>query len=640
MSKTGKSIVSRLHFAKTMLFATWLGCLLSLNQVLAQNFIAQVSANKVAKGQPFMVQFTLENAQGEFKPPKFDGFQVVGGPNQSTQMSFVNGDFSRQVSISYYIVATRTGKLTIDEAFITLKNGNAISTRPITIEVVEGSGNVANSNPNSNQRSAYPAGSQQADGTDKNIEQQVRENVFMKAIVNKANVKKGEQISVTYKLYTAVNLAQYAIKEMPQLNGFWSKDIITPDKTQITEEVLNGKRYKVGIFKKTVLFPQKTGTLKIDPLKVDVIAQVPVRQKRRNIFADIFGDDPFFNDDFFSDFGVDYQNIPLNLASQAVTIQVGELPNPQPESFTGAVGKFNIHSSLSSNQTKTDEPITLKLTVTGSGNLSMVTPPTLNVGNEFETYEPKIKENINVGETVNGSKTIEYIIIPRNPGKFTIPSIPFSYYDIEKRQYVELSTQSAELIVARNENSNTAISNVAPSQSAIPNNFTKDIRYINTENNLIDETPTFFNSIGFWSAVTLPFFSALAFILYRRKKGTISSETIRMNKAKKVALSRLTQAQSFMAKGDAKAFHNEVIRSIWGYLSDKFGLNNTDLDRHTIAEKLRQQNQTEQVTSKLFDVLDTCEMSLFGGIQNNEALQKTYNDSIDLLTQMEENKLT
>jgi hypothetical protein len=492
----------------------------------SQSFVARTSANKVAKGQPFQISFTIEDVNGgEYQGPKFNGFQIVSGPNQSQQVSFVNGNFSRSISISYFIVATKTGTLTIDEAFIRFKNGNAISTKPITIEVIEGNVSQQNNAQNKNQNN------NSNNNANQDPEETARNNVFMRASVSKTNPFKGEQLTVTYKLYTAVNLAQYAIKEMPQLNGFWSKDIVTPEKTQITEEVLNGKRYKVGIFKKTVLFPQKTGILKIDPLKVDVVAQIAVRQKRRNPFAD----DPFFNDDFFeqffSDFGVGYQNIPLNLASESISINVKELPLPQPKDFTGAVGKFTVKSSVNTNQTKTDEPITLKLAIAGSGNLSMIQAPTINLGENFETYDPKTKENIDVGETVSGNKIIEYVILPRNAGKFTLPAIQFSYFDVAQKQYKTLETQPIDILVTEGENKTGNIANT--NSTTIPLHIKNDIQYIHENINTENSNQFFFGSALFWGIMFIPLIALFGAIFIKKRNKNFDPNFANIQKRKK-----------------------------------------------------------------------------------------------------------
>jgi len=627
MNRIGKLLIRKFHK-----FNITLAILLALvsNMAWAQSFVARTSTNKVAKGQPFQVSFSMENVNGgEYQAPKFSGFQIVSGPNQSQQISLVNGNFSRSVSISYFLVATKTGTLTIDEAFIRFKNGNAISTKPITIEVVEG--NVAQQNNAAARGGNNNTGNNNAP---QDVEELARNNVFMRASVSKTNAYKGEQLTVTYKLYTAVNLAQYAIKEMPQLNGFWSKDIITPDKTQITEEVLNGKRYKVGIFKKTVLFPQKSGLLKIDPLKVDVVAQVPVRQKRRNPFAD----DPFFNDDFFeqffSDFGVGYQNIPLNLASESISVNVKDLPNPQPEGFTGAVGKFTAQSSVNTNQTKTDEPITLKLTVSGTGNLSMIEPPKIDLGENFETFDPKTKENIDVGEIVRGSKTIEYIILPRSAGKFTLPSIRFSYFDAAQKQYKSTETQAIDILVTQNENSTSA--NVSNNSTTIPLHLKNDIGYIHENIQLNGKSSQFFGSGGFWALMFLPLLAIFGVILYKRRNKNFDPAFAKYNKAQKVALLRLKKADFYLKNKQAKAFHEEVIQSIWGYLGDKFGLSNMEMERNFIQNKLSEAGQNEHTILKLFQVLDNCEMSLYANVSDEQEWQKTYNQSVEVITEMEQ----
>jgi hypothetical protein len=373
------------------------------------SFTASVSKNRVAVGEQFQISFTINTNASNFNAPDLSNFITYSGPNQSSSMQIINGSVSQTISMNYVLAAKKEGKFTIGAASIQVGN-KLLNTKPIAIEVVKGG-----------QSAPQGGGNNTAKGNNSAYPEDVESNIFMRATVSKSKVYQGEQLLVTYKVYTRLNIVDNALSKAPSFNGFWSEEVPNPTRqSELHSEVLDGIQYQVAEIKKTILIPQRAGTLNIDPLEMEIVTRVKSKS-RNNSFFDQF-------------FGGGYQDVKLSIASKPVKVEVMPLPEKgRPENFNGAVGQLNIEASIKNNELKTDEGCNLTYTISGKGNLKLLEAFKLKLPADIETYDPKITDKINVSvDGVKGSRTFDYLLIPRYAGNYTIPALQFSYFDPQK----------------------------------------------------------------------------------------------------------------------------------------------------------------------------------------------------------------
>ena len=593
--------------------------ILSGAKLTAQNFTASANKTTVAVGERFQLSFTIDANGSQFQAPSFADFNVLMGPSQSTNMQFSNGSLSQTISFTYLLEATKEGTFKIGSASISAA-GKKLESNPITITAVKGSQN------------AQPGqGNQQ--GGQSNANGISSKDVFLKAIVDKTNVLQGEGIAVSYRLYTKLGISNYSVSKIPDLNGFWSQDIIMPQQQpKVMTENINGVSYKYVEVKKTILFPQRAGTLELDPLEMEAIAQVQIKQNRN---FDPFNFDPFSNDPFF---GNSVRNVKINLKSDAVKITVRPLPNTNvPATFKGAVGKYSMEVTMDKKETKTNEPVTLKIKLSGKGNLKLLDAPQLKFPSEFDTFEPKVTPNITASTSgVSGSKTFEYLVIPRVAGNYKIPVEPFSYFDLESKKYVTIDAPELAVNVAKGSELQAATSSAVRKEDL--QLLGKDIRYIKT-NNIIFIIPgkAFFGSLTFWLFSLLPLLLLLLLIIFRRKYLEMQGNVglMKSRRANKVARKRLSAAQKFLKSNEKEKFLDEMSKALWGFISDKLHIPVADLSKDSALQALRLKNVDESLLQKFSETVDSCEYSRFapGAIDENE---KIYNNGIDVISRLEE----
>ncbi|MBK8683029.1 MAG: protein BatD [Bacteroidetes bacterium] len=571
-------------------------------------FEATVSRNQVNTSDRFTITFTLQNGSSisNFKAPAFSDFYVLGGPNQSSSFSSINGRTSQSISYAYVLQAKAVGKFTISSASI--KSGKeTLTTQPITIEVSE---RPASNNNNS---------SSNDESTD--VNSYLKKNLFITATVDVASVYKGEEITVTYKLYVNRNSQIYDYRVtgatvVPKFNGFHSAEINVQN-TQGNYETINGQSYLVQVVKKTKLTPQIGGTLEIDPLGVDAL--VALRAKKQSNSKDPW--DQFFNSN--------YERYDFEIVSNALNVEVKELPANAPESFNGAVGRFDMKTEINTTKTKTDEPITYRIKITGNGNLALFQTPVLDLPPGWETYDPKISETAT-------SKTYEYLLIPRSPGTFTLPAHKWSYFDPDRNLYQTIASDEYAIDVEAGTgytggNNTTGISKEEVEMLA------QDIRYIKTKapeyvvsKNLLQSPIAY---IGLSAPILLGFF--LFFFTARRSEMEKDVVGMRNRKATGIATKRLKVAHGFIAEDNRKAFYDETIKAVWGYLSDRFNIPQSNLSKENIADILQQKNISESATQELFALLNRSEIALFAPVQSTAIMQEEYNKAVQLISGIE-----
>jgi len=509
-------------------------------------FIASVNKNPVGTNEQFSITYTLNTQGSNFQAPTFRDFNVLSGPNQSTSMQFINGNMSQSVSFTYYLTANSEGTFRIDPATITV-NGGKVKSNTLTINVVK------------SQKAQSGAQQQKSNDADAGISSN---SVFLRVSVNKSSVYRGEALLATYKLYTKVNLVNYSIDKLPALNGFWSQELKMPQQLELTTENYNGEMYRVGIVKKVLLFPQQSGTLTIEPMEGSCIARIQTQRKRSNNPFDIFND-PFFNDPFFGS----AQDVKVNVKSLPVKITVKDLPQENDNAFKGAIGSFSLQATTDNDKVKANDAINLKIKISGKGNLKLIDAPEVEVPTDFEKYDPKVSDNTNISESgVSGSKTFEYLLIPRHEGEYTIDPIKFTYFDLDKKQYEQLQSSAFKITVKGISGDASAAQSVATSQNKTDIKLLgKDISFIKTGKLTTKPATTFYLSGLYYLLVAIPFAALILLILYIRKRNRLAgdAEYMRSSRATKMAHKRLSIAKKMIDAKKDDAFYEEISKAIW-----------------------------------------------------------------------------
>ncbi len=581
--------------------------------IYGQEFTASVSPSTVAVGDQLQVSFTLNGNGSNFHAPTFENFNVLAGPSQSSNMQIVNGSVSQSISYTYVLQPIKEGTFKFGSATIDV-GGKRLSSNQVTVNVVKGNPQPK-SQGNQKQDATVPGG----------------KNVFFKASVDKSSVYQGEGIIVTYKLYTKVNLVNYSISKLPSLSGFWSQDITMPQQLQFHSENYEGANYKVAEIKKMVVFPQRAGTLELDPMEGEVIARVQGKRQQQN------SNDPFsqfFNDPFFN-FN-QWQDVKIPMKSDAIKVTVRDLPAGAPPTFNGAVGKFNIDISLDKKEVKSHEGVTLKIKISGKGNLKLLDPPKVNFPADFETYDPKISSNITATTAgVNGSKTFEYLVIPRNAGDYKIPVSGFSFFNLDKKQYESVPSQDLNLKVEKgNETITTSVTGISKSDVQL---LGKDIHFIKTNRLVfIQGTGSFFGSGLFYALIIAPALLFAVLLVFRKRYIEMQSNIglLKSQRANKVAKKRLSAAQKYLASNDKEKFLDEMFKALWGFISDKLQIPVSELSKESASNALQSKNISEEMILQFAETIDSCEFARFapGMAVSNEEI---YRKGIDVISKLE-----
>ena len=594
-----------------------------------------VSTKKqVMVGERFQVVFEA-NAEGKnFQAPSFEGFTVVGGPFTSTSSSFqmVNGSMSHSVKCTYTFAlqAYQEGTFHIGSASLTVK-GNKISSTPFDIKVLPDDGSHAAP---SGGGSSSGQGQSQQNTSDPQVS---GKDLFIRVIPSKKSAYVGEQVVLTYKLYTKVPVSSLSVERMPSYAGFWTKDITDNNGGSLrqTSEYINGIEYTAAEIQKIVVVPQRSGTLPIDPMIIECIAQIRTESNRQRSM-DPF--EAFFNDPFFNR---NIANVKKELTSQTLNLEVKSLPeNGKPASFAGAVGNFNFKSEIDKTELNTNEAFTLTLTVSGTGNVELLQMPTPVFPPDFEVYDPKITMNVNNNANgLSGTKKAEYLVIPRRAGNFTVPAVEFSYFDPSKGAYQTLSSQPYEIKVEKGKGGDEGSSGgiYASNQEGIKY-LGSDIRHIMTGNAHLKPMHTvFFGSAAYFVVllVLLVLFVILLFVLKKREQLSQDTAANRNRKADKVARGRLKSAAQFLKAKDQDKFYVEMSQALWGYIADKLGIERSKLSMDTVNETMKAKNVPDELTQQFIDTLNSCEFARFALGSAEAKMDDLYQRGIDVISKAE-----
>jgi hypothetical protein len=581
--------------------------------------------NNVQAGEQFRAVFTVNKQVDRFIGPDFEGFNVLSGPNQSTNQSyqFVNGKVSQstQVSYTYYLQAFKEGSFTIEPAKV-IADGKTFLSNSMTINVSQS----ASSQSPGSQGSQRPAQASQGGPS--------KSDIFIKASVDRAHPYQGEQVILTYKIYTTVPISQINISKISSFPGFWSKSLLNDnDPLKQSNEVINGKEYVVADLRKIALYAQRSGEIRIEPLELECIAQVKVESARtRDPFFDSFFNDPFFNRNF--------KNVELKVESNPLTIDVKPVPaSGKPIDFRGAVGAFTMTSEIDRTELKTNEPLTLKVTLSGKGNLELIEPLLISFPPDFETYDPKITNNLSrTASGISGSRMFEYLIIPRNSGEFEIKPAEFSFFDPARQSFSTLSTPRYNIKVNKGEEEPGGVTYSGVSQKNIQF-IGSDIRHIKTGQIHLQRMNSFFiTSPAFLLWLIIPaLLSISALVLWstnKKRSGNIA--LVRNRKANKVAKMNLKKAGEFLRSNATSSFFEEISRALWGYISNKFNIPLSDLSIDSVNQRLSDKSISEESVRKFTAVLENCEFARFAPGDKSGKMQDIYNDALEVISMIEQ----
>lgn len=581
------------------------------------SFVAQVSKNKVAVGEVFQVAFTLNGAGSNLAYPNLNDFDIYSGPNQSQSMSMVNGNISQSTTISLFIAAKKEGKFTIGPATV-MSGGQKLETKPIVIE-----SSKANAQPNANAQSNQP---QQNQKQNKNqyASEVSGEDLFVRTYLSKTKCFLGEQITLTQKVYSRVDLRGFQNVKFPPYNGFWSQQENTNQQINLRQENVNGVMYYVADYCTVYLFPQRTGAITIDPVELDCIVRRQTKRQPRNIFEQFFG-------------AGGYEDVAIKVKSKPVKVDVQDLPTEnKPLEFSGAVGDFGYKAELDKYQVKANEAINLKITISGKGNIKLLEPLKLNLPESFEAYDPKINENVKTNGGVSGSVTYNYLIIPREKGEYILNNLNFNYFNADKKQYVSLPSPDIKLNVLEGDPGSAQI--IAPNKKGVKEGE-NDIRYIKTGDlglKKVDEE--FFSSTMHYLLLLFPtllFFGGLFFVRQHIKANS-NIIAVKERKAAKLAKKQLAIAEKHMTSNNKDLFFTEVLNALNNYIGDKFALSIVDLSKEKISDMLLSRHVSDTTTKNVIDTLNTCEYAKYAPSAVTGDLKQVYQDTIELISQIEE----
>ena len=586
------------------------GALVCMATLWADNVRFAVDGpRQVIQGQQFQLEYTLYNASGkDLRLPEFSGCKVLyQGTSSGTSVSVVNGNVDRQTTKTHVITlrAEKEGSYTFAPATISA-DGRTFSTNTWKLTIL----------PPDKTSSSAGGASRQSMGEDAG-----NTELFIRTVLSKTKVYEQEALLATIKLYTRASGVQAENYSFPSFEGFVVQDIDLPQNTSFELENYNGVNYKMAILKQCLLFPQRTGKITINPGKFEF--QVETYQLVNGPFGPMRVP----------------QGVSRSVSSNAASVEVMPLPAGKPVSFMGGVGNFTLSSSISSTHVKANEAITLKLIFKGSGNLKYMKNPDLKLPNDFDTYDPKVDVSVKATTGgVSGTRTVEYTTIPRFAGKFKIPAVEFSYFDTKSKQYKTLHTEEYEITVekgASGEGGKT-VSNFSNKEDLKLLN--RDIHYIKLNKMNLVQTPSIYvDNWKYWLWYILPSLAFCIFVLINRKQAKANANVALMKnkKANKVALKRLKVAGKYLKNHDKEHFYDEVLKAIWGYLSDKLSLPLSELTKDNVATELEKYGAGEDLISTFNDILSRCEFAQYAPAQSNETMEELYSQTLDAISRTE-----
>ncbi|MBQ3617375.1 MAG: protein BatD [Bacteroidales bacterium] len=553
----------------------------------------------VKSGQAFRIEYTINVQGAQLGQPDLSGLDYYGA-STSQSVSIVNGSMTVKYSVYYTVAAPNAGTYKIPPVTAEY-NGKTYKSKELVI--------TAQDNPQQNQ-AQNQGGSQNQQQSQAEEQVSGSGNLFIDVNVNKKEVYVGQHIVLSAGFYSRYNIQEIADTKLPSYNGFWVKEISTPSRITLQQKLINGVPYSYGLLHKKVLIPQRAGELVIEPYSIDFIT--------REGFWDSYK---------------------RTGKSTAKTIKVKQLPSPKPDNFGGAVGSFNISMTADKEEVKLDDPLTIKVTLSGNGNIQLCEAPKVDIPSAFEAFPPKSAENIKTDDNgMSGTRTFSYVAIARQPGEITIPAVKFSYFDLASKSYKTVSTNELTIKIT-GERDSTATAFTGGVIKSDVENLGSDIRFIKQGFELKSKKFGFFNSFEFWIIILVLALAFTAVILLRLQqiKNNANLAAVKNRKAGRTSRKRLKKAAEYMKQNKKDEFYEEVLNALWGYLGDKLEMPASELTRDNVVEKLGDKGVSKDAVEPFVNTLNDCEFERYAPSGLARPLQDMYTRAAEAIEQMENN---
>ena len=601
--------------------------LLSSAQLFANEEISFTAKapGTVAMGTQFEVAYTVNtNKVNDFRAPSFDDFDVLIGPSRSVQSysSFVNGKASHvnNLTYTYILMPTKEGNFTFPAATVTVK-GKPYTSNKLTIKVI----------PEDAQAGAGSGAQPQRGSTGGSNAQNIKSSdLFLVGNLSRSNVSEQEAVVLTYKLYVAsLSLSGIRPSKMPDFSGFHSQELELTDSDRWDLEHYKGRNYRTAMLQQVVLFPQRSGKLVIEPAEYEVGVEQPLDVS-----------DPF--DAFFN--ARRSVEVSKKVVSPQITVNVEQLPAGKPLDFSGGVGNFSLSSDITGQSVKANEALTIKLVLSGTGNTKLISNPEVDFPSDFEVYDPKVDDQFRLtSKGLSGNRVIEYLAIPRHEGNFKIPPIKFSYFDTNSKSYKTLESKEFNIAVAKGSGTGSG-----GEPGGVVSSFTnkedlkilgEDIRFIKLNEAKLHPRDEFIHGSLTYKLlyiISLVLFIVLIALNAKRAKENSNIALVRTRRANKVARSRMRNADKLLKEGQKELFYDEVLRALWGYISDKLTIPISKLSKDNIEEELIKTGVEQELIDEFIDTLNTCEFAKFAPGEDSQAMDKVFSQATQLVEKMED----
>lgn len=581
---------------------------------LADEVTFEVSAPKiVAVGEVFQVVFNVNAKSEDFTPPSFEGFDVLAGPSTSRNIQSINGKRSQTISYSYVLMCSSAGDFTILPAEVKVKN-KSYKTTPTAIKAIV------------EQDSQPTSGDSKAQGKKKTT--LAADDLFLQVTLSRTDVYKGQPVKATFKLFTRVNISGSTGDKAPSFNGFWVQQLNTENYVW-EKETLNNKIYDTRVIAEYLLFPQQAGTLIIEPFKMNIMAQLITETKRsNNPFDNFFGGAP------------NIQEVRKPISSKELEISVKELPANAPKSFNGAVGDFEMSVQMPPQEIQANSASTYTIEISGTGNLSLIQAPTIELPTSFEKYNVKTTENLrNTTAGVSGYRKFDYPMIARADGDFIIPPIEFTFFNPKLAKYVTLKTEELNLTVTPDANSTSVVSRglVSGISKEDVKFLGQDIRFIKTgQPNLVKKGTLFMFSTTYFLIVIILIGAFVFALLWLRKmlQDMRNGALVKGKRANKVALQRFYAAKQYMKQDNQKGFYEEMLRALWGYMGNKLNIPVSNLTKENVREELLKKGILHEQVELYISIISDCEYAQYAPSASGK-MNDAYLQGVDIISKFE-----
>ena len=570
----------------------------------------------VVEGEQFRLSYILNEEGKDLRLPDIADFDILFGPSTSTSFSqrTINGKTTseRSVTYTYILVPKKTGSFTIGPASINVK-GSSYQSNSLSIEVLP---------PDKSSSQGGAGGSANNSGTSSASSATVSDSdAFIRAIVSNNSPYEQQGFTVTFRLYTTLNVVNFGRIQFPEFEGFMVEEIEMASNQQLKMERYNGKNYYTAELRKTLLFPQRSGQITIPAGSIEMVFSVP---SGRSV-STFFGSQELMAD------------VKKNIVTNPLNVNVKPLPGNKPLNYSNAVGTFTFDPSISSTEIKANEAVTLRLEISGTGNMKLLRNPEVQFPNNFEVYDPVVTNSLNVTTNgLTGIRVIEYMAIPRYEGSYTIPSVEFGYFDLNTNSYKTLSTPEYNLQIAKGDPGSASATNFVNQQDV---RVEQDIRFLKTgEQSFVSMNSFFVGSLSYWLWYIIPFLLLIIYFIINRKKAKENANValMRNKKATKIAIKRLKLAEKYLREHNKESFYDEVLRAIWGYFSDKLAIPVAQLSKDNIETELLKNGISSELANNFMNILDTCEFARYAQVESDAEMDRIYHDTLDAIGQMED----